>query len=216
MSPLNGFDDVFTGLIHIEHVKDVQEFISKFEDCTGCTWRVGKTSVAHVFERSVKFECLHRSPTHLGQYEVKIDVGSRYLVGNSSNKTFICISVNEDNETCWIIDETNHEMQLSNVIRSDVHRVGDSKLSFGCSATLTFYKVIAGMAKFEIHWTHNHDLTSYASLSRRDSSAVVKGWFLNEFKKGVPAMQALRKYVHQLFEGETECSEIVVDIMSDR
>ena len=109
-----------------------------------------------------------------------------------------------------------NKIEISDLFRLDVHRVGDCKKSFGCNATLTFHKVFAGLSKVGVSWTHNHCLDSYASLSRRDASDAVKGWFMNELSKGVPAMQALRKYVIHLFEGGTECSADVVDILGDR
>ena len=216
ITPMNSRHDLFTGFLRIEHAKDVQDFITKFQDHSGCTWRIGKTSGNRIFERSVLFECLHRSPTHFGQNEVKMVEGSKYLIGDISKEKSTCIRVDEENQSCWILNERTNDIKKSDLFRHDVYRIGDSNLSFGCNATLTLHKVFAGLSKVAISWTHNHALDSYASLRKRDPSDAVKGWFMKQLSQGVPAMEALRKYVIHLFEGGTECSTTVVDILSDR
>ena len=94
--------------------------------------------------------------------------------------------------------------------------VGPKQKSFGCKAYLKFNKVVEGKSLVELFWSHNHDLSCFASTSRRDPADFVKSWFAGEYAKGVPAMRALRRYIDHLFTFSNVPSRTLVRVIADR
>ena len=188
--------------------------MQEFNNVTGCTWRIGKTSISHMFKRSVHYECVHRAPTHVNR-NVEYIVGQRYMRRGEDNCEYICMRICESKNKIWFFNKENENITCAHV-NNEYYMVRNNHQSFGCEASLTILKVRTGVAVVVVEWKHNHDLKSFASTSRRDPSLFVQDWFHDEYKKGVPAMKAYRGYVDQLFSEKNVCIGDVVQIMADR
>ena len=194
----------------------IGDVISKFEEVTGCTWRIGKTGIPKVIERAVHFECVHRVPTHQRHKVTNFEVGQRYMNKEISD-TFMCVRVDLDSKIVLLFNKTNDTFESVECNNTNYFRLGSSHKSFGCKAKLTFSKVLAGITVLEVTWNHNHDLHSFASSSRRDPAPFLKEWFAQEYSKGVPPMKALRSFIDHLFvHADDVGTRQIVQIMSDR
>ena len=188
----------------------VSDFVTRFNNVTGCTWRIGKTGVNNLFSRSVVYQCVHRAPTHAG---VEFKVGERYMKRGDDSIEYICVRKNLVNNVIYMF---NKKTELIECVEpcDDYFNIGSNKKSFGCKATLKVHRVITRHAIIEINWNHNHNMESFSSCSRRDPSHVVKDWFASEYQKGVPPMKALRLYVDKL--ATTSTSLNYVRLLADR
>ena len=193
--------------------KHIAEVIENFNIHAGCTWRIGKISLARVHQRSITFECVHRAPTHV-KGTMNFVIGKMFMVKGNNTAKFVCVRIQDNNEV-WFLDKSNSSVER---IREDYeyYVVGDNKKSFGCEATLIVHKVINEISVIELNWMHNHDLHCFASTIRRDPANFVKDWFANEYNKGVPPMKALRVYVDELLSKPGAEMNQVVPIMCDR
>ena len=197
-------------------VETVGDLVLKFDDLCGCTWRIGKTSLARMFERSVTYACVHRAPTHV-EYHIEFEIGKMYKKRGDDKKVYSCLRICNIENVVWFFEKGSDKIfcvEQSN----EYYLIGNTQKSFGCEAVLTIRKVVTGMnvIVIDVEWRHNHDLKSFASTSRRDPSAYVKEWFASAYAKGLPPMKALRGYVNELFTQTKVNIGDVVQIVGDR
>jgi len=196
-------------------IESIENVLLMFDEHAGCTWRVGKTGVERIFERAVGYECVHRVPTNLGRTITSIRVGKMYQIDKFGDRMLVCIRDEGFGEYTFFDKADDKETR---VIESECNfvEIGKNRLSFGCRATLTFHKVLAGRIVVQVLWSHNHDLNAFATMRRRDPAKFVKDWFLKEYSKGVPAMKALRLYVHHMIEESGSKAGVVAKVIADR
>ena len=116
----------------------VSDFVTRFNNVTGCTWRIGKTGVNNLFSRSVVYQCVHRAPTHAG---VEFKVGERYMKRGDDSIEYICVRKNLVNNVIYMF---NKKTELIECVEpcDDYFNIGSNKKSFGCKATLKVHRVI--------------------------------------------------------------------------
>ena len=193
--------------------QSIGKVIEKFNILAGCTWRIGKISIARMHQRSIKYECVHRAPTHI-KGNLRFEIGKKYMVKGNAQGIYVCVQI-QDNNVVWFLNKTKDTVER---FREDYEYfvVGDTRKSFGCEASLIVHKEINKVAIIELNWVHNHDLHCFASTIRRDPANFVKDWFAIEYKKGVPPMKALRVYVDELFSEPGAQFKQVVPMICDR
>ena len=210
----NGYH-AFVGDIKIAGVVDVLDIVSNFNEHAGCTWRIGKTGVDRIFERAVHYECVHRVPTHVGMTTNIIQVGKNYKMDRFGDRTLVCIRDEGSGDYIFYDKVDGKEFSVNNAEKG-LFMIGNSRLSFGCRAKLTFRKAVAGLIVVQVDWSHNHDVNAFATTRRRDPAMFVKTWFVNEYSKGVPPMKALRSYISQVIEECGTKGRVIANVLADR
>ena len=206
---------IFIGDVEYVGQNTIEDVLNNFDEQTGCLWRVGKTSPTRIAKRNVMYECVHRPPTHGAPADNAMKVGESYMIYGNNDQVLIFIRNDIDKVSIFLDRKTKLHVRIVNAVEH-VYLIGPSRLSFGCSAKLTFRKCVAGRIVLQVIWSHNHDLNAFGTTSRRDPAKYVKDWFITEYAKGVPAMKALRSYIEHIFISSGLKEAAVAQVLGDR
>ena len=206
----------FIGIADMRNATVITDIVIRMQTATGCTWKIAQTAISQINHRSVRFECVHRVPTHVGERAVEFTEGCTCMSNDNNKVPFICVRVCLRRKICWLLDKVKDTVNIVGLTSFNHYKIGDSCLSFACDATLTFHKTCAGTSIVVCEWNHNHDLDGYATLGRRSHATFVKDHFKHRHNKGVPAMRAWRDYVDHLLKRKTKPDMLDISLLGDR